>query len=74
MSEPHRPITVAVLTVSDRCSLAQLFDTSGLALCQLARTHLRAQIAAMACVPDEPAQITPTLRRWALQSPRPDLI
>ena len=67
-------ITVAVLTVSDRCSRGEAEDTSGPALAELARSQLMADVAAAACVPDDRTQITEQLRAWALDAPRPALI
>ena len=68
-----RPITVAVLTVSDRCSRGQAVDTSGPALCQVVREKLGGQVAATACVADVPDSISYQLRQWS-SDPAPDLI
>lgn len=73
-SQPARPIRVAVLTLSDRCTRGETEDTSGPALCALARQQLGAQIVATACIPDDQQRIVAQLRGWALQDPRPDLI
>ncbi len=67
-------IRVAVLTVSDRCSRGQAEDTSGPALAERARQELGAEVVARSCVPDEAERIASTLRTWALEAPRPDLI
>ena len=67
-------ITVAVLTVSDRCSAGQTTDTSGPAVCEMAKRDLAAQIVATACVPDERDEIGAQLTAWANDNPRPDLI
>ncbi len=69
-----KPITVAVLTVSDRCSCGDARDASGPAVTELAERALGAQLVAMACVPDEAPAISAQLRAWALESPQPDLI
>jgi molybdenum cofactor synthesis domain-containing protein len=66
--------TAAVLTVSDRCARGATRDTAGPALAELVRQELPAEIVAIACVPDERAQIAAQLRAWALTAPRPDLI
>jgi molybdenum cofactor synthesis domain-containing protein len=67
-------MTVAVLTVSDRCSRGEAEDTSGPALAELARSQLKADVVAAACVPDDRVQIAGQLRAWALDAPRPALI
>ena len=69
-----KPITVAILTVSDRCSRGEATDTSGPALADLATRRLEAQVVATACVPDEQNVIAACLQQWATQTPRPDLI
>ena len=74
MNQPAAPITVAVLTVSDRCARGQTEDTSGPALQQMAERDLDAQVVAAACVPDERTVIAEQLSKWALQSPKPNLI
>ena len=71
---PSTPIRVAVLTLSDRCSRGETEDTSGPALCALARERLGAQIVATACLSDDYDRIVAQLRRWALEDPQPDLI
>ena len=68
------PITVAVLTVSDRCSRGEAEDRSGPALCEMARAKLGAEVVATACLPDEVDQLSRQMVEWAKQSPRPDLI
>lgn len=68
------PITVAVLTVSDRCSRGLAVDASGPAVVKWLRTTLSANVLATACVPDEMDAIAAQLRRWATGDPRPDLI
>ncbi len=67
-------MTVAILTISDRCSRGQATDTSGPALADMARAKLAAQIVATACVPDEVDQIRSQILAWAKTSPKPDLI
>lgn len=69
-----KPMTVAILTVSDRCSRGETTDTSGPALVNLLTQRLQAQVVATACVPDEQDMIAACLREWATQTPRPDLI
>jgi len=68
------PITVAVLTVSDRCARGVAQDVSGPAIVELAKKALGAQVVATACVPDEAAAISAQLKTWALENPWPDLI
>ncbi len=69
-----KPITIAILTVSDRCSQGMTGDTTGPALVDLAQEHLAATTIATACVPDELDQISHQIRKWATQSPHPDII
>jgi len=57
-------ITVAVLTISDRCSRGETEDRSGPVLQQMARDRLGAEITVSACVPDEREQIARTLIDW----------
>lgn len=71
---PPLPIRVAVLTVSDRCSGGGVADVSGPALVALVTKRLTAEVVATACVPDSRTEIADTLRRWALEEPRPDLL
>jgi molybdenum cofactor synthesis domain-containing protein len=47
------PIRVIILTVSDRCSRGETADLSGPALAKIAREGLQADIAHVACLPDE---------------------
>lgn len=70
----RRPVRVAVLTVSDRCSRGETEDTSGPALACMAREQLAAEVVATTCVPDEVEAISTQLRRWCTESPRPDLL
>lgn len=58
-------IRAAVLTVSDRCWRGEAVDTSGPALVQMLRERLAAEVVATACVPDEVAQISEQLEKWA---------
>jgi molybdenum cofactor synthesis domain-containing protein len=67
-------MTVAVLTISDRCSASQAVDASGPALVALCTERLNAQVIAVACVPDDIPAIQQQLRAWACGSPAPDLI
>jgi molybdenum cofactor synthesis domain-containing protein len=59
------PITVAILTVSDRSSRGERVDSSGPALERVCREKLGATILAMGLVPDERDQIKAELTRWA---------
>jgi molybdenum cofactor synthesis domain-containing protein len=68
------PITVAVLTVSDRCSRGEAVDTSGPALAAMAVERLGWKIAARGCVPDEVKAIGKQLTVWTTTPSHPDLI
>lgn len=68
-----QPITIAVLTVSDRCSRGEAVDTSGPALCDMVCQKLGAKVLATACVPDVPDSISFRLQEWSAD-PAPDLI
>lgn len=67
-------MTVAVLTISDRCSAELATDASGPALVEMCTSRLGAQVVATACVPDDIAAIQQQLLQWATEAPRPDLI
>lgn len=73
-SNAMRPIRVAVLTVSDRCASGSVADESGPALVALLTERLAVEIVATSLVPDVRVEIADTLRRWALEAPRPDLV
>ena len=68
------PITVAVLTVSDRCSAGEATDESGPAIAAILSERLGAQVLDRACVPDDRRRIAACLTEWAEQQPRPDII
>lgn len=72
--ETPRPISAAVLTVSDRCSRGEAEDTSGPALAELLRSRLGAEISATACVPDEINLIATHFLRWSRPEPGIDLV
>jgi molybdenum cofactor synthesis domain-containing protein len=57
-------ITVAILTISDRCSRGETEDRSGPVIAQIVRERLGAEITVSACVPDEREQIARTLIDW----------
>ncbi len=61
MSHPHR---AAVLTVSDLGSRGERLDTAGTAVTSLL-TGAGFEVVERALLPDEPAQISALLRRWA---------
>ncbi|MFI5380284.1 MAG: molybdenum cofactor biosynthesis protein B [Tepidisphaerales bacterium] len=67
-------MTVAILTISDRCSRGLAVDTSGPALADLAQRLLSGQVVATACVADETDQIAAQLRTWATSTAAPNLI
>jgi molybdenum cofactor synthesis domain-containing protein len=72
MTEPA--ITVAILTISDRCWRGEAQDASGPLLATLARQHLGADVISHACVPDETGDIVSRLRTWATAAEPPDLV
>lgn len=69
-----QPITVAVLTVSDRCSRGESQDTSGPALVELVQTRLGAEVVATGLVEDDRETIADKLRTWTQYAPKPDLL
>ncbi len=68
------PITVAILTISDRCARGEATDASGPLLADLVRQRLGADVIDHACVPDEADGIVDRLRTWAGADLAPDLI
>jgi molybdopterin adenylyltransferase len=68
-----RPFSIAILTVSDRCSRGEMPDTSGPALAELVAHELGA-VAATACAPDEIDAIRDQLKAWSSRAPAIDLI
>lgn len=69
-----QPITVAILTVSDRCAAGQAQDLSGPAIEQIVTDKLRAVVIDKKCVGDEADTIANCLRNWASAQPASDLI
>ncbi len=69
-----KPIRLAVITVSDRCSRGVTVDTTGPALLRLAEAELAAQVTTFICVPDEVPVIARQLRDLADGDDAPDLI
>ena len=67
-------ISVAILTVSDRCSRGEAVDTSGPLLGKIVQQRLKAEVIATACLADDRERLAEQLRRWATDSPKPDLI
>ena len=65
MSEPAVTITVAILTVSDRCSRGERADASGPAIRELVAEQMGGTVVREGIVPDERDQIAGTLRQWA---------
>lgn len=57
--------TVAILTVSDRCSRGEEQDRSGPFIAEWVRSHWGAQVAQQAIVPDEQSQISAQLIEWS---------
>jgi cyclic pyranopterin phosphate synthase len=74
LASTGRPITVAVLTVSDRRARGEAPDLGGPAVREAAETHLGATVIATACVPDEVDAIVAQLRTWIDTSDAPRLI
>lgn len=70
----NRPIKVGVLTISDRCWGGINTDTSGPALCAMSQSKIAAEIVVTKCIPDEIDQISDTIKNWATENPKPDLI
>lgn len=64
-SMSRAPFTVAILTVSDRCSSGEGEDTSGPALQRICDEVFGATIQGSACVPDEREAIQARLRAWS---------
>lgn len=67
-------MTIAILTVSDRCSQGITVDSSGPALGELSQRRLGATIVARACVPDEVDAIRKQIVEWTQLQPPPQLI
>lgn len=66
--------SVAILTVSDRCSRGETTDTAGPALAQALHETLQARVIATACVPDHRDEIAQQLTSWARSDDAPALI
>lgn len=69
-----KPIRVAILTVSDRCSRGQAVDTSGPALVDQVTHRLGAEVVATTCLPDDCELLAEQFRFWATVKPKPDLV
>jgi molybdopterin adenylyltransferase len=69
-----RSFSVAVLTVSDRCSRGECPDTSGPALAEIAERELAARVVARACVQDDVDVIRQQLQAWCSGVPPIDLV
>lgn len=69
-----RKFSVAILTVSDRCSRGEAIDTSGPALAEIVQRELGGDVIAAACVPDERTAIVGQLRAWSGGGEAPDLL
>jgi molybdopterin adenylyltransferase len=68
------PFSVAVLTVSDRCSRGECPDTSGPALAEIVERELPGRIVGRACVPDDIEAIREQLQAWRSVVPPIDLV
>jgi molybdenum cofactor synthesis domain-containing protein len=66
--------SVAILTISDRCSRGEMLDTSGPALGEIVRQEQLGDVVATACVPDEIEAIRDQLVAWSAALPVIDLI
>ena len=66
--------SVAILTVSDRCSRGEATDRSGPALAEAVEAAIDARVLATGCVPDEQEQIAEQLRAWSASRPPIDLV
>lgn len=71
---PYRPIRVAVLTASDRCSRGETADTSGPAVASLLERSIAAEIVETRCVPDDLEALARTFREWARPDATIDLV
>jgi molybdenum cofactor synthesis domain-containing protein len=69
-----RAFSVAILTVSDRCSRGQTADTSGPALAEIVKQEQLGAVVAMGCVPDDAQTIRNQLETWSSATPIIDLI
>jgi molybdenum cofactor synthesis domain-containing protein len=69
-----RTFSVAILTVSDRCSRGQTADTSGPALAEIVKQELLGDVVATQCVPDDAPTIRDQLEAWGAATPVIDLI
>ena len=61
------PVSVGILTISDRCSRGEAEDASGLVLREWAVHQLGAEVKLQAVVPDERELIKTTLMAWSEQ-------
>jgi len=68
------PISVAILTVSDRCARGETTDTSGPALADMVEQQLGGRVVATATLPDDRSLLAEQLRTWAGDAPKPDII
>jgi len=59
------PISVGVLTISDRCSRGEAEDSSGPVIRQWVLDHLGAEVRLQGTVPDERGQIKAILVAWS---------
>ncbi len=57
--------TIAILTVSDRCSRGEEQDRTGPFIAEWVRDHWEAEVTAQAIVPDERPLIADQLRAWS---------
>ena len=69
-----KPITFAVLTVSDRCFQGTAQDSAGPALVALLESRMDAIKFSAAVVPDDVVAISDQIGDWAEGSPAPELI
>ncbi len=61
-------ITVAILTVSDRCSRSERPDASGPVIREMVTAQMGVTVVREGIVPDERDQIAATLRAWASEA------
>jgi molybdenum cofactor synthesis domain-containing protein len=69
-----RAFSVAILTVSDRCSRGETADTSGPALAEIVKQEQLGEVVATQCVPDDAHMIRDRLETWSSATPVIDLV
>lgn len=73
-SQHDRPLTAAILTVSDRAAAGLREDRSGPALAEILRERLGATIVDQVCVSDDRAEIAARVQGWTSEFASVDLV